>query len=351
MLRPALLAALLLLSGCANLGYYTHLAGGQIELLRQREPIARIVADPARDADLRARLARVLDARAFASAQLDLPDNRSYTLYADLGRPYVLWNVFATPPYSLEAVRHCFVLAGCLSYRGWFDEAQAQSAAAALHAQGDDVDVSGVPAYSTLGWFDDPVLNTMLRWNDDTLVGTVFHELAHQRYYLKGDSAFSESLASFVEQQGLREYQAARGLAATDPAQRRRQREFSELILAARRRLDTLYRQPLALDEMARRKQAEFARLRTDYATLRDTRWQGYGGYDRWFDGELNNAKLLPFGLYDEWVDAFALLYARQGHDWRRFYAAVEQLGAHTPQEREWRLRALQNAAAVKPSE
>lgn len=351
MLRPALLAVLLLISGCANLGYYTHLAGGQLELLRQRQPIARIIADPARDAALRARLAQVLDARAFASSQLDLPDNRSYTLYADLGRPYVLWNVFATPAYSLEPVRHCFVLAGCLSYRGWFDEAQARAAAEALSTQGDDVYVSGVPAYSTLGWFDDPVLNTMLRWNDDTLIGTVFHELAHQRYYLKGDSAYSESLASFVEQQGLREYLAARGRALQDAAARQRQRDFTGLILSARQRLDTLYRLPLAREEMERRKQAEFARLRADYATLRDTHWRGYSGYDRWFDGELNNAKLLPFGLYDEWVEAFALLYARNGRNWQRFYAAVEQLGAHSPQEREWRLRALLNAAAVQKSE
>lgn len=345
-LRILGVASLLLLCGCAQLGYYTHLARGQMELLSRREPIARIVEDPQRDPELRRRLALVMEARRFAIERLRLPENRSYTLYADLGRPFVVWNVFATPEFSVEPIESCFPITGCLAYRGHYDEARAQAQIGALRREGYDVDIGGVPAYSTLGWFDDPVLNTMMRWSDAALVGTVFHELAHQQLYVKHDTAFNESYAQFVEEQGLREFFAAGNPEVARSAQAQaREAQFTRLVLDARRRLAELYAQPLSPEVLRERKAQEFARLKADYAQLRDTQWQGYRGYDAWFARELNNASLVPFGLYDEAVPAFAALFEQVGRDWPTFHATCRALGALDRGARQTRLRELMPAA------
>lgn len=337
---PLALAAML--SGCGNLGYYAHLAKGQYQLLSQREKISAIVADPSRDEKLRSRLKRVAAARAWAIQALGLPDNGSYTLYADLGRPYVVWNVFAAPEFSLEPVQHCFLVVGCLAYRGYFDEAGAKAKSAELAAAGNDVYVSGIPAYSTLGWFDDPVLSSMMRWDDEMLIGTVFHELAHQKLYVKNDTAFNESFASFVEEEGLRQYLAVSG--QTSDAHRlykQRQHQFVQMVLGAREQLAGIYAGGLTPEEMRARKLAVLASLRRDYAQLRDQQWQGWNGYDRWFEGELNNAKLLPFGLYDAWIPAFATLYAQQHQQWNAFYAAAKKLGELEPDARAQQMNTL----------
>lgn len=336
----------LLLSACGNLSYYAHLARGEHELLNRRVAITQILKDESRDAALRERLKKVLDARAYAVWQLDLPDNRSYTQYADLQRPYVVWNVFAAPELSLEPVEHCFLFVGCLDYRGYFNRADADAKADELKAQGNEVYVAGVPAYSTLGWFDDPVINSMMYWSDEVLIGTVFHELAHQKFYVKNDSAFNESFASFVEDEGLHQYLLARGAPSEEhQLHQQRQQQFVRLVMSARERLDALYRARLAPEEMRRRKQEEFTKLDAGYRQLRDEIWNGYTGYDRWFDGGLNNAKLLPFGLYDEWVPAFAALYAQQNRSWPAFYAAVEQLARQPEEIRIERLKALRALA------
>lgn len=198
--RLLLLLWVLPLAGCSSLGYYSSLAQGQRALLQAREPIAAVVSDEQRDPLLRQRLKRVQDARAWAVRQLKLPDNRSYTTYSDLGRPYVVWNVFATPELSLEPLQNCFLLVGCLAYRGYHQQDAAEHRAEDLRKQGYDVHVGGVPAYSTLNWFADPVLNTMMRWSDEVLVGMIFHELAHQLLYIRDDTAFNESYAEFVEE-------------------------------------------------------------------------------------------------------------------------------------------------------
>ena len=342
--RLALLVASTLLGGCANLGYYGQLARGQHELLRLREPIARLLQDESRDARLRERLGQVQDARAWASAQLALPDNGSYTGYVQLDRPYVVWNVFAAPEFSLAPKQHCFPFAGCVAYRGYFSREGAEAEAARQRAAGLETQVSGVPAYSTLGWFDDPVLSSMMRGDDETLIGTLFHELAHQQLYLKDDSAFNESFASFVEQEGLRQYRAARGWQDSRHEQRKqRQRQFVQLVLATRSRLAALYRESLPASDMRARKRAEFERLQHEYRALRDGDWSGDAAYDRWFAQVLNNASLLPFGLYDQWVPAFAALHAQQGGDWPAFYRAVESLSKQSQPER---LRSLQRLAA-----
>ena len=331
---------LALLTGCSSPGYYPQLAAGQWQLLKAREPVARVIADPQRDPHLRERLAGAQAARTFASKQLHLPDNQSYRVYADLKRPYVVWNVFATPAFSLDPVTHCFPIAGCVAYRGYYEQGAARGEAALQRQQGLDVYVSGVEAYSTLGWFDDPLLNTMLRWSDERFIAVIFHELAHQQYYLPGDTAFNESFATFVEREGLRQWHAARG--ETPPASDERQRQqFIELVLASRERLQQLYVSDLPESDMRIAKQDEFERLRRDYRALRQREWGGQGRYDAWIESPLNNAKLLPFGLYDQWVPAFAALFTREGRDWRAFYAAVAALGRLPEADRRAALESL----------
>ena len=337
-----LLALTGLLGGCANLNYYRQLAVGQFDLLQARQPIDQLLADPATPPPLQQRLALALQARAFASAQLKLPDNRSYRLYADIQRPFVLWNLFATEEFSLAAQTACFPIAGCVAYRGYYQAADAQAAAAELKQQGLDTYVAGVEAYSTLGWFDDPLLSSMLQWNDQRLAGLMLHELAHQQLYVSDDSSFNESFASFVEQQGLRQWLASRGEAELDVTGRRQREQFIALLLASRERLVTLYASGLPVTALRAGKQAEFARLRAAYRQLRAEQWGGQGRYDGWMSAPLNNARLLPFGLYEQWVPAFAGLFKRSGGDWARFYERVEQLAELPPLERTAALRALQ---------
>lgn len=330
----------LLLAGCSTLDYYTHLGQGQWQLLQARQPVERLLDDPATDAGLARRLSLSQQARDFASARLHLPANHSYRLYADLGRPFVVWNVFATPEFSLEPELHCFPIAGCVAYRGYYQQGRARGAAALLRQQGLDTYIGGVEAYSTLGWFDDPLLNTMLRWSDERFIAVIFHELAHQQYYLPGDTAFNESFATFVEHEGLRQWHAARG--ETPPASDDRQRQqFVELVLASRERLQHLYASALPADAMRAAKQAEFERLRRDYRALRQREWGGQGRYDAWIESPLNNAKLLPFGLYDQWVPAFARLFEQEGRDWPAFYAAVAALGRLPEADRRTQLERL----------
>ncbi|WP_287031075.1 aminopeptidase [Pseudomonas sp. UBA6310] len=338
-LRWVPLLLCLALSGCSS--YYGQLLQGQLQVLRQREPIDAVLADPARDPHLRQRLALAQQARRFASAALHLPDNRSYRVYADIGRPFVVWNVFATPRYSLAPVEHCFPIAGCVAYRGYYQQGRARGAAALLSEEGLDTYVGGVEAYSTLGWFDDPLLSSMLRWDDDRLAATIFHELAHQQLYVADDTAFNESFASFVEQQGLREWRAARGLPAPDARQERQRRQFTGLILASRERLQALYAEPLDAAQKSAGKTAEFERLRAEYRTLRDGQWGGDTRYDAWMAQPLNNARLLPFGLYDQWVEAFAALFRRANGDWREFYRRAAEIGRLPAAAREQALASL----------
>lgn len=321
------LLAAVLLNGCSGVGYYSQLAEGQLQLLRARQPVEQVMADPASSPQLRTRLQHAEQARVFASQQLKLPDNRSYRVYADLGRPYVVWNVFATPELSLQPVTHCFPIAGCVAYRGYYRQGAARGAAALMREAGMDVYVGGVEAYSTLGWFDDPLLSSMVGWGDERLASLIFHELAHQRFYVQDDTAFNESFATFVEQEGARQWRAARGLAAIEDDQAAQRDQFIRLVLASRERLQVMYAGPL--DDAHKRvaKQAEFERLRREYRTVRDSQWGGDTRYDAWMYGSMSNAKLLPFGLYDQWVPAFAAVFREVGGDWGRFYERVEALG------------------------
>lgn len=341
--QALLLAALAVLGGCSSLDYYGHLARGQLDLLQRREPIAEIVADPGRDPELRRRLQRVLELRRWAVERMGLPDNRSYTSYADLGRPFVLWNLFAAPELSVEPLEHCFPLAGCVAYRGYFDRARADREADALRRRGYDVELAGVPAYSTLNWFADPVLNTMMGGPEEVLLGIVLHELAHQRLYILDDTRFNESFAEFVEEEGLSQFLAERGgnLAAYRDFESRLNAVVT-LALETRARLDRLYRSGLPAEAQRAGKAQLFANLREDYRRLRDGHWGGWRGFDPWFDrADANNARLAPFALYDGAVPAFRALFEREGRQWTRFFAAAERLGGLPEAERQAALAAL----------
>ncbi|AOE63184.1 aminopeptidase [Pseudomonas corrugata] len=339
LLFPGLL--LLLLNGCSNVGYYGQLVSGQLRLLQAREPVDQVIADPTRDARLREHLAKAREARTFASAHLHLPDNKSYRLYADIGRPYVVWNVFATPEFSLAPQNHCFPIAGCVAYRGFYSQSAARGEAALQRLRGMDVSIGGVEAYSTLGWFNDPILSSMMHWGDERLATLIFHELAHQRFYVQDDTEFNESFATFVEQEGTRQWRASRGLAPDDGKQILQRDQFIQLILDTRQRLEKLYAQPLPIEQMRQQKAQAFERLRAEYAQLRDSQWAGDKRYDAWVYAPLNNARLLPFGLYDQWVPAFAALFRQESGDWVAFYAAVEKLGKLSMDERKAALKAL----------
>jgi predicted aminopeptidase len=201
--------------------------------------------------------------------------------------------------------------------------------------------VGGVEAYSTLGWFDDPILSSMVGWSDERLATLIFHELAHQRFYVQDDTEFNESFASFVEQEGTRQWRVARGLAASGGEQGQQREQFIRLVLASRERLQAIYAGPL--DDVQKRaaKQAEFERLRREYRQVRDAQWGGDKRYDAWMYGPMSNAKLLPFGLYDQWVPAFAAVFREVGGDWVRFYQRVEQLGRLPIEERKVALQRL----------
>jgi len=338
LLAPALL---LLVSGCADLGYYVQSINGQLHLNAARQPVAQVIADPATPELLKRRLERATAIRQFASEQLRLPDNGSYRSYADLKRPFVVWNVFATEEFSVEARKWCFPIAGCVGYRGYFAKERADDYAGTLRAEGLDVWVAGIPAYSTLGWFDDPLLNTFIQYPEYELARLIFHELAHQVAYAKGDSEFNESFAVAVETEGVDRWIAAHGDAAmhADAARARGRREqFSALILGTRERLAKLYLERIAPDAMRGRKAGLFAEMQRDYARLKQE-WGGFAGYDAFFK-DANNAQLASFTIYRALLPAMQRLLARQNGDLAAFYTEVRRLAALPKSERDAALAA-----------
>jgi len=335
-------------AGCSTLSYYGQAIEGQLEVMHRAEPIRARIADPATSPTLRAKLERVLAIREFATRELALPDNGSYRSYADLGRPFVVWNVVAAPEFSVEPRQSCFPVAGCVAYRGYYAQGAAEAFAGALRKEGYDVFVYGVAAYSTLGWFDDPVLNTFIGYPDADLARLVFHELAHQVVYVKGDTTFNESFAVAVEEEGVRRWLAQHSSPAERAAYaaaRARRAEFVALVLRYRERAAELYREPLS-DEAKRAAKAKlFAGLGADYGELKARQWGGFAGYDRFFAG-LNNAHLASVATYEALVPAFRALLAREGGDLPKFYAAVKALAALPQAERDRELAELAAVAA-----
>ena len=311
-----------LLSGC----YYVQATRGQIEVLAKREPIEEILASPDTDAELQRRLTLVQEARQFSVDELGLPDNKSYRSYSDLERDFVVWNVFAAPEFSLDAREWCYPIVGCVSYRGYFSEEAAYAEADRLRQKGFDVAVGGVPAYSTLGNFNDPVLNTMMRWDDVKLVSTLFHELAHQVIYIKDDTAFNESFATAVEEIGIERWLVANGN-PEDMAGYREQKSLNrslvELVDAARDDLRDYFARDADTETLRALKSGRYERLADDVrAVLR----AAGRSENHWLTVELNNARLLPMALYDRHVPAFLALYADCGNELGCLYDEVEKI-------------------------
>ena len=319
------------LSGCSQLSYLWQAALGQSELLTLARPIPEVIADPATPAEVRRQLTLIQDVRRYASQALGLPDNRTFTGYSDLKRPYLVWNVFAAPPLGSTLRTYCFPVAGCVPYRGYFSQAAAEAEAARLRSEGDEVYLGGVSAYSTLGRFADPIPSTMLRSGDDTLIHTVIHELSHQVVYVQNDTAFNESFAVAVETAGALRYAAARGLAAPDGTLgRTRFARVNALLLDTRRRLGELYAGSASDTEKVKGKAEILDQTRQAYAAVR-AEWNGYGGYDAWFSADpngLNNALLGSLAAYADHVPAFLSVLERLGGDFPAFYAAVRSCAA-----------------------
>lgn len=341
--RIYIVIALLCISGCTNLGYYRQSIWGHLEVIGKSRPIADWLAEENLNEDTRKHLETVLQARKFASDELDLPKNNSYTRYADLGRPYVVWSVYAAPELSLRPLEWCFPFTGCLAYRGYFHEQDAKDFAAPLRSQGKEVYIAGISAYSTLGWFNDPVLSTMMQWQEYDLVGIVFHELTHQKIYVKDDTVFNESLARMVEREGLRRWFQQRQqtqLYADYLRDKKRHQQFIDLVLGTRDLLEKTYAANKG-DQWKRARKAEIIQqLRQEYQTLRES-WGGYGGYDQWMASDLNNAKINSVATYYDWVPAFENLLARSGGSMTVFFHKVEELAGLPREERDRKLRSL----------
>jgi predicted aminopeptidase len=344
MLCAAIAAAGVLLSGCETLGYYAQAFQGQAELWHATRPIEAVIADPEVPSALKDKLHNASRIREFASTELGLPDNRSYRGYADLKRQYVVWNIFATDPFSVKPRQWCFPIAGCVAYKGYFSQARAEAHAAELKRGGDDVFLGGVPAYSTLGYLNDPVLNTFVHYPPGELARLIFHELAHQAVYVSGDTVFNESFAVTVEREGVRRWMERHGtpveLEAFHKAQQRRA-EFHRLALAYRARLEQHYESGLPAEQMAAGKQRIFAQLHDEYESLKRS-WDGFRGYDRWLGPSANNASLASIAVYTHLVPAFQVMLESVGYELPRFYQEVRRMSSLPKAERHDRLARLQ---------
>jgi len=340
----------LLLGGCATVDYLSQSIGGEYDLLHRAQPIEALLAKPNTPPDLRARLGEVLVIRDFASRELSLPDNGSYRRYTDVGRPYVIWNVFVAPELSDKLKTWCFPVAGCVAYRGYFREADAEEFAAAMRKQGFDVFVGGVPAYSTLGYFNDPVLSTFIQYPETEIARLLFHELGHQVAYAPDDSVFNESFAVTVEREGMRRYLAGTSperAAAFERANTHRE-DFAALVSGVQRKLGDAYAN--AADDSAKRsaKTRIIGELRQAYAELKAGKWQGYAGYDGWFAADINNAKLGSIAVYTARVPAFEALLHRESGNLAAFYVEVKRLSKLPKTERDAVLNPLANQPAAE---
>ena len=329
--------------GCSNLGYYAQSIAGGYEVLSKREPVAEVLQDPAVPQEIKDKLQVVLEIREFASRELQLPDNDSYRTYVDLQRPYVVWNVFAAPEFSMQMKEWCFLFVGCVRYRGYFDEQDAEQYASELKQEGLDVYVTGVAAYSTIGWFDDPVLNTIIKRDEIRLAGLIFHELSHQEVFIKGDTAFNEGFSVTVELEGVKrwlEYKGSPDLLQKYQQRKDRHKQFVAFVNETRDSLESVYVSDAAVDSKREQKAAIIEDMRQQYQQLK-AQWDGYAGYDRWFAQPINNAQIAAVTTYRDYVPAFQALLDQKNYDMRAFYSAVEELGDLPKNERNEAIQAL----------
>jgi predicted aminopeptidase len=334
-IRAAFAVALLAVSsgGC----YLLQSVQGHLALMSRREPITRVLDRASTPSALRTQLESVTAIRDFASRELGLPDNGSYRSYADVGRPYVVWNVVAAPEFSVDPKQWCYPVVGCVAYRGYFSERRARRFAAGLRGEDLDVTVGGVAAYSTLGHFNDPVLNTMMNWNDVELAAIIFHELTHQLLYVPNDSSFNEALATTIEEEGVRRWLTAQGREA-DLAQHAVQQahylKVVDLLSATRAGLRAIYASGLAAPAMRERKRAEFASLRSSFALLK-AGWGGHAPFESWFAEDLNNAQLASIATYFACVPGFERELHAAGGDLTAFYARVRKIAKLEQEKRD----------------
>jgi predicted aminopeptidase len=325
-IRAGLAIALLayVSGGC----YLLQSAQGQLSLMSKREPIAGVIDKPATPAALRAQLESVTAIRNFASRELGLPDNGSYKKYADIGRPYVVWNVVAAPEFSVDPKEWCFPIVGCVAYRGYFVEARARRFAAGLQTKGFDVVVGGVAAYSTLGHFDDPILSTMVTWNDAELASIIFHELTHQLLYVPNDASFNEALATTVQEEGVRRWLQQQGRdkeLADHLLEQQRYMEVIALMNKTREDLRVLYASGLPPPLMRERKRQTFEEMRESYAALK-AQWGVHASFDAWFAEDINNAHLASIATYYSCVPGFERELKAVGGNLPAFYRRVRAL-------------------------
>jgi predicted aminopeptidase len=335
------IAALLVLEGC----YYMQAVRGHMDLMHRSRAVSEVLEDPNAPQSLKDRLELVQEARGFSIEELELPDNESYRSYADLEREFVVWNVLAAPEFSLQAKQWCFPVAGCVAYRGYFAEKAARREAEKLGERGYDVAVGGVSAYSTLGRFSDPVLNTMMRWSDTDVIVTLFHELAHQKIYVKNDTQFNESFATAVAEIGVERWFAARkeaGLLNVYLERKVLRREMLQLVEDAKISLVALYDSGVDEPEMRRRKDLVLNGLSRDVNALLSA---SGAAAPVWLGGTLNNARLVSLGLYEGWLPAFREVYRNCNGKLACFYDTARDLADLAPDERYARLIVLTGEA------
>jgi len=321
---------------CRSLPYYDQAIDGQMEIWRNRQPISDLIENPDTPAALRNKLLFILSVRDFAEKELQLPVNENYLSYVELNRPYVVWNVFAAPEFSLTPKTWCFPFVGCVVYRGYFSEQDAYRFGDSLKQDGYDVYIGGAIAYSTLGWFDDPVLSTFLDLSEHETAALIFHELAHAVLYIPDDTAFNESFATTVEQEGLRRWQiSAKDRQSYDKwlTKQRRREKFTGIVSKYRAKLEDLYSRPLSLTEKRNQKAALFTQMQSEFRDLKSND-PGMAAYDTWFGDPLNNAQLISVSTYHNWVPAFDRLLSESEGDLEKFYQKCRQLAKKEPAER-----------------
>lgn len=319
------------------------LMAGHSELMEQQKPIKEILADKEIKPKLRELLETSQNIRDFATKSLHLPENDSYRLYADLKRRYAVWNVVAAKEFSTEPKKWCFLFVGCLNYRGYFSKDDAEAYANELKKEGYDTFLAGAKAYSTLGWFDDPLLNTMMYRSEARRAGIIFHELAHQVVYIENDSAFNEAFATTVEQEGIRRWMLKSGKAKQYQAylrNKKRDTEINDLLQATREELKELYKIKENDKEKRENKKHIFLKMKKKYQQLKNS-WNGYSAYDLWMKQGLNNAHLLLISTYHELVPTFQTVLKKENNNLKKFYRAVEKLGENNKKERKNQLKQL----------
>jgi predicted aminopeptidase len=326
-LLSSLLATLVMLPSCRTIAFYGQAVHGQLEILQKSRPNSEVAADPASPRLLRSQLAAVECIRGFATDHLSLPGGESYGRYADLGRDHVVWVIYATPEFSLKPKSWFYPFIGKMDYRGYFQEKDAVSLAGELRKDGYDVYQGGVDAYSTLGWFHDPVLNTFINYPDVDLAETIFHELTHRRVFHRGDTVFNESLANVVAEEGVKRWLRHEGRIADLRHYEGRlvkRREFYQEIDRCRRRLEALYDSGKPASVMRREKAAILARLHGQFRELR-RRWGGQG-LEGWLAEDINNGHIVSLRIYADHMPAFQSLLAECGGDLDLFFKRAEHL-------------------------